>query len=96
MLLTSIRRIHKSYIRTRDFNFSLSNLTGFDLYGKTVGVIGTGKIGQVFINICKGFGMNVLCYDKFPNPTVEDGVVGVRFVNACVESNRLGNVWVDV
>lgn len=73
MLLTSIRRIHKSYIRTRDFNFSLSNLTGFDLYGKTVGVIGTGKIGQVFINICKGFGMNVLCYDKFPNPTVEDG-----------------------
>lgn len=66
MLLTSIRRIHKAYIRTKDFNFSLSGLTGFDLYNKTVGVIGTGKIGKVFINICKGFGMNVLAYDKYP------------------------------
>ncbi len=66
MLLTSIRRIHKAYIRTKDFNFSLSNLTGFDLHGKTVGVVGTGKIGRVFINICNGFGMKVLAYDKFP------------------------------
>lgn len=66
MLLTSIRRIHKAYIRTKDFNFSLNGLTGFDLHGKTVGVIGTGKIGRCFIDICKGFGMNVLCYDKFP------------------------------
>ncbi|MBR2801492.1 MAG: 2-hydroxyacid dehydrogenase [Erysipelotrichaceae bacterium] len=66
LLLTSIRRIHKSYIRTRDFNFSLSGLTGFDLHGKTVGVIGTGKIGKVFIDICRGFGMKVLAYDKYP------------------------------
>ena len=66
LLLTSIRRIHKAYIRTRDFNFSLNNLTGFDLHGKTVGVVGTGKIGKVFIDICKGFGMKVLAYDKFP------------------------------
>ena len=66
MLLTSIRRIHKAYIRTKDFNFSLNGLTGFDLYGKTVGVIGTGKIGQVFIDICHGFGMRVLGYDKYP------------------------------
>ena len=66
LLLTSIRRIHKAYIRSRDFNFSLSNLTGFDLHGKTVGVIGTGRIGRVFIDICRGFGMRVLCYDKFP------------------------------
>ncbi len=66
MLLTSIRRIHKAYIRTKDFNFSLNGLTGFDLYGKTVGVIGTGKIGRVFIDICKGFGMKVLAYDKYP------------------------------
>ena len=70
LLLTSIRRIHKAYIRTKDFNFSLDGLTGFNLYGKTVGVIGTGKIGRIFINICKGFGMNVLAYDKFPNPEV--------------------------
>lgn len=66
MLLTSIRRTHKAYIRTKDHNFSLSGLTGFDLHGKTVGVIGTGRIGRVFIDICKGFGMNVLAYDKFP------------------------------
>ena len=72
MLLTSIRRIHKAYIRTRDFNFSLSGLTGFDLHGKTVGVIGTGKIGKVFINICRGFGMKVLAYDKFPSREIED------------------------
>ncbi len=67
MLLTSIRRIHKAYIRTKDFNFSLAGLTGFDLHGKTVGIIGTGRIGRVFADICKGFGMKVLAYDKFPN-----------------------------
>ena len=66
LLLTSIRRIHKAFIRTRDFNFSLNGLTGFDLHGKTVGVVGTGKIGRVFIDICRGFGMNVIAYDKFP------------------------------
>ncbi|MBR3895315.1 MAG: 2-hydroxyacid dehydrogenase [Clostridia bacterium] len=66
MLLTSIRRIHKAYIRTKDFNFSLNGLTGFDLHGKTVGVIGTGKIGRVFIDICRGFGMKVIAYDKYP------------------------------
>ena len=67
LLLTSVRRIHKAYIRTKDFNFSLNGLTGFDLYNKTVGIIGTGKIGKVFSDICKGFGMNILAYDKFPN-----------------------------
>ncbi len=68
LLLTSIRRIHKAYNRTKDFNFSLSGLTGFELYGKTVGIIGTGKIGNVFAKICKGFGMNILGYDKYPSP----------------------------
>ncbi len=67
MLLTLVRRTHKAYIRTRDFNFSLKNLTGFDLHGRTVGVIGTGKIGRVFIDICRGFGMRVLAYDKYPS-----------------------------
>ena len=66
LLLTSIRRIHKAYIRTRDFNFSLNGLTGFDLHGKTVGVVGTGKIGRIFIDICRGFGMKIIAYDKFP------------------------------
>lgn len=72
LLLTSIRRIHKAYNRTRDFNFSLSGLTGFDLHGKTVGVIGTGKIGRIFIDICRGFGMNIIAYDKFP--AVDSGI----------------------
>lgn len=66
MLLTSVRRTHKAYIRTKDFNFSLGGLVGFDLHGKTAGVIGTGKIGRVFIDICKGFSMNVIAYDKYP------------------------------
>ena len=66
LLLTSVRRIHKAYNRTREFNFSLSGLTGFDFHGKTVGVVGTGKIGRIFIDICRGFGMNVIAYDLFP------------------------------
>ena len=68
LLLTLNRHIHKAAARTRDFNFSLVGLTGFDLHGKTVGVIGTGKIGRIFADICKGFGMRVLVYDAFPNP----------------------------
>lgn len=72
MLLTSVRRIHKAYIRSKDFNFSLNGLTGFDLHGKTLGVIGTGRIGRVFIDICLGFGMNVLAYDKYPAKELEN------------------------
>lgn len=70
LFLSLNRKIHKAYNRTRDFNFSLNGLTGFDLNGKTVGVIGTGKIGQIFIKICKGFGMNVIAHDpyKIDNP----------------------------
>ena len=79
MLLTSIRRIHKAYIRTRDFNFSLAGMTGFDLHGKTVGVVGTGRIGRVFIDICRGFGMKVLAYDKFPAQGLDNGDT-VRYV----------------
>ncbi len=81
LLLTSIRRIHKAYIRTKDFNFSLNGLMGFDLHGKTVGVVGTGKIGRVFIDICRGFGMKVIAYDKFP---VKDA--GIEYV-------ELDEIW---
>lgn len=66
LLLTLNRKVHKAYIRTRDFNFSLNGLIGMDLNGKTLGVIGTGKIGQVLINIGRGFGMNILAYDPYP------------------------------
>ena len=68
LLLTVNRHTNKAYLRTRDFNFSLSGLTGFDLHGKTAGVVGTGKIGRTFAEICKRFGMRVLAYDKFPSP----------------------------
>ena len=67
LLLTINRRTHKAYIRTRDFNFSLQGLAGFDLHGKTVGIIGTGKIARELIRILKGFGMKVLAYDIFPD-----------------------------
>lgn len=63
MLLTIIRRTHKAYIRTRDFNFSLNGMVGFDLYGKTIGIVGTGRIGRALIDICRGFGMRVIAYD---------------------------------
>jgi len=71
LLLTLNRKVHKAYIRTRDFNFSLNGLTGIDLYGKTVGVIGTGRIGKCFAAICKGFGMRVICYDAYPDKNWE-------------------------
>ncbi len=80
LLLTLVRRTHKGYIRSRDFNFSLNGLTGFDLYNKTVGVIGTGRIGEVFINICRGFGMKVLAYDKYPKKELDNGD-SIRYVD---------------
>jgi D-lactate dehydrogenase len=66
MLLCLNRNLHKAHNRVTEYNFMLKDLTGFDLFGKTVGVVGTGKIGQVFINICKGMGMKVVAYDLFP------------------------------
>ncbi len=66
LLLALNRKIHRAFNRTRDFNFSLNDLTGFDLHGKTAGIIGTGQIGSVFAGICRGFGMNVIAYDPKP------------------------------
>lgn len=71
MILTVNRHINRAYIRTRDFNMSLNGLMGVDLYHKTAGIIGTGKIGQAMIRICNGFGMEVLAYDPYPNPKLE-------------------------
>ena len=71
MILTVNRHTHKAYNRTRDFNMSLNGLMGVDLYQKTAGIIGTGKIGQAMIRICNGFGMQVLAYDVYPNPKLE-------------------------
>lgn len=72
LMLCLNRNIHRAYLRTRDYNFSLVGLQGNDFHGKTVGVIGTGKIGKCFINICKGIGMKVLAYDKYPDSSLLD------------------------
>ncbi|MCL2884953.1 MAG: 2-hydroxyacid dehydrogenase [Oscillospiraceae bacterium] len=75
LLLTLNRKTHRAYLRTRDNNFNINGLMGFDLNGKTAGIIGTGKIGKVFADICKGFGMKVLAYDAFP-----DAGAGIEYV----------------
>ncbi|MFO7657555.1 MAG: 2-hydroxyacid dehydrogenase [Bacteroidales bacterium] len=67
LMLSLNRKIHRAYFRTRDSNFALQGLLGFDMYKKTAGVIGTGKIGKTLIKILKGFEMNVLAYDIFPD-----------------------------
>lgn len=67
LMMTLNRKIHKAYTRTRDANFSLPGLLGFDMNGKTAGIIGTGKIAQIVIKILKGFGMRVIAYDLYPN-----------------------------
>ncbi|MCK4519332.1 MAG: 2-hydroxyacid dehydrogenase [Candidatus Omnitrophica bacterium] len=67
LMLSLNRKTHKAYYRTRDGNFSINGLIGFDMHGKTVGVIGTGKIGRCLIAIMKGFGMQVYVYDVFPD-----------------------------
>lgn len=72
LILSLNRKIHRAYNRVREGNFSLDGLTGFDLHGKTVGVVGTGKIGAVFCQIMKGFGCKVLAFDKFPQQALID------------------------
>ena len=68
LLLAVNRKLHRAYARTRDFNFSIAGLMGIDLYGKTLGVIGTGKIGRAMMDIGRGFGMRVIAYDPYPAP----------------------------
>ncbi|NOH81047.1 2-hydroxyacid dehydrogenase [Vibrio sp. RE86] len=67
LMMSLNRRFHKAYQRTRDANFNLEGLVGFNFYGKTVGVIGTGKIGIATMRILKGLGMNILCHDPYEN-----------------------------
>jgi len=72
LILTLNRKIHKAYNRIREGNFSIEKLTGFNLYKKTVGVIGTGKIGMAFCNIMLGFGCKVLAYDLYPSDAMKE------------------------
>ena len=67
LMLALNRRIPRATWRTRDGNFSLNGLLGFDMHGKTAGIIGTGKIAKILIQILKGFGMNILAYDLYPD-----------------------------
>jgi len=80
LMLSLNRKIHKAYSRTRDGNFSLNGLLGFDMFGKTAGIIGTGKIGRCLVSILKGFGMNVLVYDPYPDSTYATAA-GMRYVS---------------
>lgn len=79
LILGLNRKTHKAYNRVRDGNFSLSRLVGFNLHGKTVGVLGTGKIGRVFADLMSGFGCDILLYDKFPDESLEEK--GYRYVD---------------
>lgn len=78
LMMTLNRRIHRAYQRTREANFSLEGLIGFNMHGRTVGIIGTGKIGIAVMRILKGFGMHILAYDPFKNPTAKE--LGARYV----------------
>ena len=78
LLLTLNRKIHRAHARVREGNFALEGLLGFDLYGRTVGVVGTGKIGRCFARIMRGFGCEVLAFDPQPHPEAQ--ALGVRYV----------------
>ena len=80
MILALNRKIHKAYVRTREGNFSINGFMGFDLYKKTVGIIGVGKIAQILIKILKGFGTRVIAYDPYPNEKVAKEL-GFEFVD---------------
>ena len=80
MILALNRKIHKAYVRTREGNFSINGFMGFDLYKKTVGIIGAGKIAQILIKILKGFGTKVIAYDPYPNEKVAKEL-GFEFVD---------------
>lgn len=89
LLLNINRKIYKSYQRVKKYNFSLDGLLGFDLHGKTVGVVGTGKIGKVFIEIMKGFGTNIIAYDLFKDENAASnlGFEYVSFEELCEKSD---------
>lgn len=71
LALAVCRRLHKSYIKVRENNFSLVGLTGVNLHGRTAGIVGTGKIGAAMCRLCRGFGMRVIAYDCYQNPDLD-------------------------
>jgi D-lactate dehydrogenase len=87
LLLTLNRKIHRSFNRVRELNFSLNGLVGFDLHGKTAGIVGTGKIGRIVARILGGFGMKLLAFDPFPNREWA-AQQGVEYVDASTLAGR--------
>ena len=87
LALASNRRLHKAYNKVRENDFSLSGLMGFNFYQKTAGIIGTGKIGAAMCHICHGFGMKVLAYDQYQNPSVKDFVEYVSLEQVLSDSD---------
>ncbi len=88
LILTLNRKTHKAYHRVRDSNFSLERLVGFDVHGKKVGIVGTGKIGQVFAGIMQGFGCNIIAYDPYPDESLASkGIVYVELDTIFSESD---------
>ena len=89
LLLTLNRKIHRAFNRVRELNFSLSGLVGFDLYGKTAGIFGTGKTGRIVGEILRGFGMRVLASDLYPNQewAVKNGIEYVELSRLAKESD---------
>lgn len=80
LMLSLNRKIHRAYWRTRDGNFSLNGLMGFDMHGKTIGIIGRGKIAKILIRLLKGFGMRILAYDLYPDMKFA-GEEGISYVS---------------
>jgi D-lactate dehydrogenase len=88
LILTLNRKIHRAYQLIREQNFLLTNLLGFDLHGKTVGIIGTGKIGAIFAKIVQGFGCKLLAYDPCPSETcLKLGVQYLEFDEVCRQAD---------
>ncbi|MBS6395954.1 MAG: 2-hydroxyacid dehydrogenase [Clostridiales bacterium] len=83
------RRLHKAYVKVRENDFSLGGLMGFNFYQKTAGIVGTGKIGAAMARICHGFGMKVIAYDVFENPSLKDFVTYVSFDELLAQSDLI-------
>lgn len=87
LALASNRRLHKAYNKVRENDFSLSGLMGFNFYQKTAGIVGTGQIGAAMCRICRGFGMKVIAYDVYQNPSLKDFVEYVPLEKLLADSD---------
>lgn len=89
LALTVNRRLHKAYVKVRENDFSLGSLMGFNFYEKTAGIVGTGKIGAAMARICRGFGMKVIAYDVYENPSLKDFVTYVSLDELLAQSDLI-------